>query len=225
MRPFWIGPALALVMAACAQSPAPPPPTLAPPSSSAPANGINPVNIRRVARDLPTDYEVTRSIPNEASPRLFWGLRADASDPPQCAALANPGAGREQSAQGVSGSGAGGIVNAVVVALPAGAAVLDTNVVAACGDWIGSDGHKTISVSLLQPPHVEGAATVGMVTDVRAAVESGTQIDSRTFTFIAYLGDYYAFTTLTTDPGSMLPPLPPEFVADLLIKTVAVLRS
>ena len=38
--------------------------------------------------------------------------------PPQCATLADPGNGRDQSAQGVSGSGRGGIIDAVVVALP-----------------------------------------------------------------------------------------------------------
>lgn len=235
MRPpaFWIGPVVAVSVAACAQSPAPQPP---PPSSSAAtsgsaassgaqATGINPANIRRVARELPAGYEVTRSIPNDASPRLIWGLGADAADPPQCGALADPGDGREQTAQGVSGSGPGGIVNAVVVTLSPGPVSLDSDVVAACGHWTGSDGHKTASVGLLDAPHIADAPTVGMVADVRTAVESGTQIDSRTYTFIAYLGGYYAFTTLTTDPGSMLPPLSPEFVADLLVKTVATLRG
>ncbi len=226
MRPFWIGPGLALLMAACTQQSAPTPQaTLAPPSSSARATGINPANIKRVGRELPPGYEVTRSIPNDASPRSIWGLGADSTDPPECAALSNPGNGRAQSAQGVSGSGSGGIVDAVVVALASGPVALDANVVAACGQWIASDGHKTVGVSLIDAPRIDGAPTVGMVTDVRASVESGTQIDSRTYTFIAYLGDYYAFTTLTTDPGSMLPPLPPQFVADLLVKTVATLRS
>ncbi|WP_415624008.1 DUF5642 family protein, partial [Mycobacterium intermedium] len=189
------------------------------------ATGINPANIKRVAREFPDGYEVTRSIPSDASPRLIWGLRAGAADPPQCAALADPGNGREQSAQGVSGSGAGGIVNAVVVSLRSGQVSLDSDVVAACGRWTGSDGRKTVSVSLLDAPPIDGAPTVGMVADVKTSVESGTQIDARTYTFIAYLGSHYAFTTLTTDPGSMLPPLPSQFVADLLVKTVATLRG
>ncbi|GAB3018563.1 DUF5642 family protein [Mycobacterium bourgelatii] len=230
-RPWalWVSPVVAFAVAACAQSPprssAPSPSSSAAASSAAQAAGINPANIKRVAREFPDGYEVTRSIPNDASPRLIWGLGADAADPPQCAALADPGNGREQSAQGVSGSGAGGILNAVVVSLPSGQVSLDTDVVAACGRWTGSDGRKTVSVSLLDAPPVDGAPTVGMVADVKTSVESGTQIDARTYTFIAYLGNHYAFTTLTTDPGSMLPPLPPQFVADLLVKTVATLRG
>ena len=83
---------------------------------------VNPANIKRVVRELPPGYEVTTGIPSGASPRVIWSLEADASDskakPPQCATLADPGNGRDQSAQGVSGSGSGGIVDAVVVALP-----------------------------------------------------------------------------------------------------------
>ena len=60
---------------------------------------------------------------------------ADATvKPPQCAVLADPGTGRDQSAQGVSGSGAGGVIDAVVVALP-GPVDLDQSVVGACGQW------------------------------------------------------------------------------------------
>ncbi len=64
-----------------------------------------------------------------------------------------------------------------------------------------------------------------MVAETRSSVESGTQIDSKTYTFAAYLGNYYAFTTLTTDPGSAVPSLPPQFAADLLVKTVSTLRG
>jgi hypothetical protein len=63
------------------------------------------------------------------------------------------------------------------------------------------------------------------VADIKSSVESGTEIDSRAYTFTAYLGGYYAFTTMTTDPGSALPALPPQFAADLLVKTVSTLRS
>jgi hypothetical protein len=80
-------------------------------------------------------------------------------------------------------------------------------------------------VHLNDAPHVDGAETLGMVADIKSSVESGTEIDSRTYTFVAYLGNYYAFTTLTTDPGSALPVLPPQFAADLLVKTVSMLRS
>jgi len=225
MRPLRIGPVVTLLAAACAPSPAPAP-RPAPPSSSAHATVVNPANIKRVGRELPLGYEVTSGLPSGASPRVIWGLEPNATTKPsQCAALADPGNGRDQSAQGVSGSGAGGIVDAVVVALMPGPAVLDGNLVASCGQWTMSDKHSKAAVRLTDPPHIDGADTLAMVADVKTSVESGTEIDSRTYTFIAYLGDYYAFTTLTADPGSALPPLPPRFAADLLVKTVSTLRS
>ncbi|OBJ51933.1 DUF5642 family protein [Mycobacterium sp. 1423905.2] len=228
MRPLWMA-LVALPVAACAHPSAPP--AAAPHTSSPAAHGtaVNPANIKRVSRDLPPGYEVTRGIPSGLSPRAVWNLDADASvtgdKPAQCATLADPGGGRDQSAQGVSGSGAGGIVDAVVVALLSGRVALDHNAVAGCGQWTMSDRHTTANVSLIEAPHIDDADTVGMTAEVRTTVESGAQIDSRTVTFIAYLGGYYAFTTVTTDPGSMLPPLPPQFAADLLVKTVATLRS
>ncbi|HYB82441.1 MAG TPA: DUF5642 family protein, partial [Mycobacterium sp.] len=160
-----------------------------------------------------------------ASPRVIWGLEAGArAKPPQCARLADPGNGPDQSAQGVSGSGTGGIVDAVVVGL-SGPVDLDRNVVETCGQWTMIAGHTTASVRLTGPPRIDGAQTLGMVADIRSSVESGTEIESRTYTFTAYLGNYYAFTTLTTDPGSALPALPSQFAADLLVKTVSTLRS
>ncbi|OBF54361.1 hypothetical protein A5787_05095 [Mycobacterium sp. 852002-50816_SCH5313054-b] len=222
MRPFWIGVSLVLLVA-CAQSPAPPPSTTT--TTTAHSAAVNPANIKRVVRDLPPNYEVTTGIPSGVSPRVIWSLEADArADPPQCAALADPGTGRDQTAQGFSASGTGGIVNAVVVALP-GLVDLDRGVVGACGRWTMSDGHTTATVRLVDAPHIDGAETVGMVADTKSSVESGTEIDSRAYTFTAYLGNYYAFTTLTTDPGSALPALPPQFAADLLVKTVSTLRG
>jgi hypothetical protein len=226
MRPFWIGAVLTLLVTACGHSPAPKP--SASPSPPAHGTAINPANIKRMTRELPPNYEVTTGIPSGASPRVIWSLEADAADitakPPQCAALADPGNGRNQSAQGVSGSGAGGIIAAIVVALP-GPVDLEHNLVAACGQWTMTAGHTTASVRLTDPPHIDGAETLGMVVDIKSSVESGTEIDSRAYTFTAYLGSYYAFTTLTTDPGSALPALPPQFAADLLVKTVSTLRS
>lgn len=230
MRPFRIGPvatpALALLVAACAQAPAPVPSparTKAPPPTA-----VNPANIKRVVRDLPPGYEATMGIPTGATPAVIWSLGPDASDikarPPQCGTLADPGNGRDQSAQGVSGSGSGGIIDAVVVALP-GPVDLPDDVVAACGQWTMTAGRTTASVHLTGAPHIDGAQTLGMVADIKSSVESGTEIDSRTYTFTAYLGNFYAFTTLTTDPGSVVPALPPQFAADLLVKTVSTLRS
>nr|WP_244975447.1 DUF5642 family protein [Mycobacterium kubicae] len=227
MRPFWMA-LVALPIAACAHPPAPAPvPTTT--STSVRTTTVRPDNIKRVSRDLPPGYEVTRGIPSGLTPRAVWNLDAGAAvvgdKPPQCATLADPGGGRDQSAQGISGSGSGGIVDAVVVAVPSGPVTLDHKVVADCAEWTMSDGHTTAKVSLLDAPHIDDADTVGMIAEIRTSVESGAQIDSRTVTFVAYLGGYYAFTTVTTDPGSMLPPLPPQFAADLLVKTVATLRS
>jgi hypothetical protein len=177
---------------------------------------------------MPSGYEVTTDIPSGASPRLIWSLEArTTARPAQCAALADPGNGRDQSAQGVSGSGTGGIVDAVLVAFPGlpGPLDLDQNVVAACRQWTMAAGHSTVSVRLTDPPRIDGAETLGMVVDIKTSVESGTEIDSRSYTFTAYLGSYYAFTTVTTDPGSVLPALTPQFAADLLVKTVSTLRS
>jgi hypothetical protein len=226
MRPFWIGVVLALLVTACAHSRVPKPPGS--PSSSTHGVTVNPANIKRVVRELPPHYEVTTGIPSAASPRVIWGLGADAAEmrvkPAQCASLADPGNGRDQSAQGLSGSGAGGIIDAIVVALP-GPVDLDHEVVAACGQWTMTAGHTTVSVHLTDSPRIDGAETVGMVAAIKSSVEAGTEIDSRAYTFTAYMGNYYAFTTLTTDPGSALPALPPQFAADLLVKTVSTLRS
>ncbi len=225
-------PVVTLLAAGCAQPSGPTPgPSLASPAKSPTPHGtaVNPTNIRRIGHELPPGYEVTSGVPSAASPRLIWGLGADATSKPQpCAILADPGNGRDQSAQGVSGSGSGGIVDAVVVALPGlpGPVTLDQSVVAACagsGPW--SPGAPQPAFGSPTLPQIDGAETFGMVTDIRTPVESGTEIDSRAYTFTAYLGDYYAFTTLTVDPGSALPALSPQFAADLLVKTVSTLRG
>jgi Domain of unknown function (DUF5642) len=230
MRPFWVGPVACLALtaaAACTQSPPRAPSPSPSPSKSSPSQGVavNPAHIKRLVREFPPGYEVTTAVPGEASPTAIWGLPTGATGtPPQCAALADPGAGRGHSAQGVSASGTGGIVNTVVVALPA-PVKLDRDLLAACGQWSMVAGHTTADVRLTDAPHVDDAETVGMVAEIRSSVESGTEIDSRAYTFTAYLGDYYAFTTLTTDPGSALAALPPKFAADLLVKTVSALRG
>jgi Domain of unknown function (DUF5642) len=223
MRPSWIGAVLTLLLTACTHSPAPAP--SATPSTSTRGTAVNPANIKRMVRELPPNYEVTTGIPTAVSPRVIWSRESDGTvKPPQCATLADPGDGRDQSAQGLSGSGAGGVIDAIVVSLP-GPAVLDQDVAAACGQWSISSAQTTITVHLTDAPHIDGAETVAMVADIKSSVESGTEVDSRIHTFIAYLGNYYAFTTLTTDPGSALPALPPQFAADLLVKTVSTLRS
>lgn len=232
MRPLWIGPALSLLLVGCAGAPTSAPTTGSPPASSFGSSvaatagphgtGINPGNIRRVGRELPSGYEVT-NVPRAPSPRAVWGLGGEAaSNPPQCAGLSDPAQGRDQPAQGLSGSGPGGIIDAVVVT---GQATLAPDLLADCAHWDLSAGRTLVGVGLIDAPHIDGAQTVGMVADIRAAVESSSEIDSRAYTFVAYLGTYYAFTTLTVDPGSMLAPLPAQFVADLLVKTVSTLRG
>jgi hypothetical protein len=88
-----------------------------------------------------------------------------------------------------------------------------------------TNGRATAHVHLIEPPRIDGVQTVGMTIDTTTLVEGGNKIDSRANTFTAYLGDYYAFTTLVSDPGSPHPPLPPQFAADLLAKTVSALRG
>lgn len=222
MRPFWFGAVLTALVSARGHAPAHRP--SATPSPSAHSTTVNPANIKRVVRDLPPNYEATSGIPGAASPRAIWGLGPDAtSQPASCAALAEPGKGRDQSAQGLSASGPGGIINVAVVALPD--IDLDRGVVDTCGEWTMTAEHTTASVRLTDSPRIDDAQTVGMTVDIRSTVESGTEIDSRAYTFIAYLGGYYAFTTVTTDPGSALPALPAQAAADLLVKTVSTLRS
>lgn len=226
MRPLRIGPVV-LLAAGCFHSSVPPASSSASKPQAPRDAAVKPANIKRVARELPAGYEVTTGVPSTASPRVVWRLDAPVTTkPPQCARLADPGDGRDQSAQGISGSGSGGIVDAIVVSVPglAGPLALDHDVVAACGQWTMA-GRTTVSVRLTDAPYIDGAETLGMVADIRTSVESGTEIDSRAYTFTAYLGDYYAFTALTTDPGSALPPLPPQFAADLLVKTVSTLRG
>lgn len=231
MRPCWIGgaaiPVLTVLATACAASPAPGPsatPSPPPPRGTA----VNPVHIKRIADDFPPGYEVTSSVARGDAPDLTWGLAANTADvsarPARCAALADPGAGRGRSAQGVSASGAGGIVDAVVVTLSESVDP-DANLVATCGQWTMNAAHTAAGVRLIAAPVVDGAHTLGMVADLKSSVESGAQIDSRAYTFIAYLGDCYAFTTLVTDPGAALPALPPQFAADLLVTTVSALRG
>src|SRR6201996_4459397 len=144
MRPFWIGAVLTSVLTACTHPPAHVP-SAAPSSTAAHGTTVNPANIKRMVRELPPNYEVTGGIPTAVSPRAIWSRDTDgAVKPPQCATLADPGDGRDQSAQGLSGSGAGGVIDAIVVSLP-GPAILDPDVVVACGQWRITSAQTTIS--------------------------------------------------------------------------------
>jgi hypothetical protein len=102
---------------------------------------------------------------------------------------------------------------------------LDPALIGECGDWTMTVGRSSAAVTFVAAPHLDGSDTVGMSTAIRTVVESGTETDSQAQTFSAYLGEHFVFVTLVTDPGSPDPPLPPEFAADLLVKTVAALRG
>lgn len=192
------------------------------PSASAPAGHIDPGNIRRVRRDLPPGYEAA-PVADVTAPSDIWRLGgAGVATPARCAPLADPGGGHGQRAQGISGSGAGGTVYAVVVAGPV---ALDPSLVAQCRQWGITGRRANARVHLVEAPRIDGADTVGMTADILTSVEGGNEIGSRASTFTAYLGDYYAFTTVVSDPGSPNAALTPQFAADLLVKTVSAVRG
>jgi hypothetical protein len=210
-----------VLLASCAHARQPAPA----PSQSTAARHVNPANIRWVRRELPPGYEVT-GISGQAAPPAIWGLGRDgAASPARCAALADPGGGHGHSAQGISGSGAGGIVYAVVAAAPAAPVALDQSLVDQCHEWTMTSPRARARVHLVDPPRIDGAETLGMVADITTSVEGGNEISSRANTFTAYLGDYYAFTTVISDPGSPDSPLTPQFAINLLVKVVSALRA
>jgi Domain of unknown function (DUF5642) len=195
------------------------------PSTNPAIRHVDPDNIRRVRRDLPPGYEV-RGVSGVAAPQEIWGIdRTGAANPGRCAALADPGGGHGQSAHGISGSGAGGTVYAVVVAVPSGPVALDQSLLVQCRQWSLTGKRASARIHLVGPPHIDGAETLGMDAEVTTSVEGGNEIGSRASTFTAYLGNYYAFSTLVSDPGSPNPALTQQFAADLLVKTVSALRS
>ncbi len=195
------------------------------PPASAPARHIDPDNIRRVRRDLPAGYEV-RAVSGITAPQSIWGIGGGgAANPVRCAALADPAGGHGQSARGISGSGAGGTVYAVVVDATSGPVAVDQSMLGSCRQWSVVDKRASAHVHLVDPPPIDGAETLGMTAEITTSVEGGNEIGSRASTFTAYLGDYYAFTTLISDPGSPNQALTPQFAADLLVKTVSALRG
>jgi hypothetical protein len=210
-----------LLLASCAHARH----TVPAPSPSTAARHVNPANIRWVRRELPPGYEVT-GFPGQTAPAAIWGLGADAvASPARCAALADPAGGHGVSAQGISGSGAGGIVYAMVAAAPTGPVVLDKSLVDQCHEWTMTSRRATARVHLVDPPRIDGAETLGMAANITTSAEGGNEIGSRANTFTAYLGDYYAFTTVISDPGSPDSPLTPQFATNLLVKVVSALRA
>lgn len=219
-----LGQALVLlcVLTACGQ-PATSLSTSATASSAAKAE-INPARISRTRGDLPAGYEVT-DVGGPASPAVFWGFGPGwVSEPPQCRVLAGPTT-EDATAKGWSGSGPGGIVHAMVTGSPTTPVTFDSVVLTECAQWTVTSGNTTGTVTLVAAPAIDGATTVGMDAVAKTVVEGGTETTSTAHTFSAYLGDYLAFVTVVTDPGSPNPPLGQDFAADLLVKTVSALRG
>lgn len=184
----------------------------------------DPANIRRLRGDFPPGYEVADLV-GPGGPIGFWGLGADwLADPPQCGALANP-VGDRTELRGLSASGPGGIIYAALVTVPAPPVTLDPALLVDCGQWTATSGRATAAVSIIPAPAIDGAATIGLISDTRTVVEGGTETDSRAHTFTAYLGEFLAFVVVVTDPGSPYPTLAPDFGAALLVKTVSALRD
>jgi Domain of unknown function (DUF5642) len=214
--------AVACVVAACGQ-----PDTSTDVSTTTPSSAkrqINPARIDRTRGELPAGYEVA-DVVGPASPAAFWGFGPGwFTEPPQCGVLAGPTTD-DATTQGWSGSGPGGIVHAAVRGSPTAPVSFDPAVLADCGQWTVTSGNTTGTVSLVEAPSIDGAATVGMDTVATTVVEGGTATTSAAYTFSAYLGDYLAFVTVVTDPGSPNTALGREFAADLLVKTVSALRG
>jgi uncharacterized protein DUF5642 len=218
MRVFASWLALASCVAACspAQVPAPSEAT-SPPATH---TGVDPTRVERVRSNLPTGYEFT-PLPARAAPIELWGFGPQwTADPASCAGLGDPAG--EGAVNGWSASGPGNIVYAVVAATRTS---LDQAALDACGSWSVSAGHTTGVVTVVDPPLVEGARTLGLSAEVTTTVEGGTETHSHAETFAAYLGDHVAHVTVVTDPGSPAPSLGPGFASDLLVTTVAALRG
>ncbi len=182
---------------------------------------VNPARIDRVREDLPDGYEVA-DLAGPVAPTTLWGYGAVwLADPPQCGLLADPVVD-PASTKGWSGSGAGGIVYAVVAELTVG---LDPAVAAECGHWTLSAGQTSGTVTLTTAPTIESAQTVAMATSTKTVVEGGTETHSHADTVTAYLDDHIAFVIVVTDPGSPNPQLGADFAGALMSKTVAALRG
>ncbi|MCV7227790.1 DUF5642 family protein [Mycolicibacterium komossense] len=218
-----------VLAAGCGQPQRPASPPASTPVGTAavgPAGPVDPERIKRVRGDLPPGYEVT-DISGPAALSGLWGFRAGwTADPPHCAGLVDPVAAPAeiQTERGLSGSGPGGIVYVAVVAALPGTLALDPALAVDCSQFTMAYGRSTASVHLVDAPPIADAATVGMTTAISTVVESGNETDSQAQTFTAYADDHFVFVTLVTDPGSPNPPLPPEFGAGLLVKTVSALR-
>ena len=214
----------AMLLAAACSAPAHSPPS---PARTTVTAGqvvhVDPDNIRRMRGSFPAGYEIS-DIQGAASPAKFWGLQPDwSSDPRQCAALADPANGSATS-EGLSASGSGGIIYVVVAASPS-ASGPDPGTVTSCHHWSMDAGRTAAVINMVDAPAIGGVPTLATVAAVRTIVEGGIETDLRATTTIAYLGNYVAFVTVVTDPGSGQPELPADLASTLLSRAVATLRG
>jgi hypothetical protein len=198
-----------------------PGPTSAAQEPSAPSSAINLAEISRVRGDLPAGYEVA-DLAGRVAPLAFWGFGQQwVADPPQCGVLSDPPVDGA-TVRGWSGSGPGGIVYVVAAS---GTSVVDPGVLGECGTSTLTAGRTSGTVTTVDAPAIEAAATVGLRTETTTVVEGGTETHSHADTFTAYFDGYAAYVTVVTDPGSSGPALDGDFAAALLVKTVAALRG
>lgn len=173
---------------------------------------------------MPPGYEVA-DLSAPSAPATLWGFGTEwAADPMQCAALADPAG--TAPAQGLSASGPGGILYAVVGGAAGASIDLDPTVVASCPQWSMSSPLTTGVVTHADPPQIANAQVLGMASTADTVVEGGTATSSTSHTYLAYLGGgYVAWVVLVTDPGLADQALDPQFAATLLVKTVSALRG
>ncbi len=161
---------------------------------------------------LPSGYEVA-ALAGRAAPVVFWGLGPGwIADPPRCGALADPVADAATT-RGWSASGAGGIVYAVVTGSPT--ATLDPSLIDECGQWTVSAGNTSGSVNVgrRRPPSTARRPSA-CPPRPRPSSRAAPKPIRTPRHFTAYLGDYLAFVTVVTDPGSPNPPLGQDFAAE-----------
>ena len=185
---------------------------------------VNPANISRVRGDLPAGYEVA-DLGGPASPAAFWGFGPGwVTEPPQCGLLAGPPTD-DATSKGWSASGPGGIVYAVV----AGIAGIADDIRPRCARRMravdGGVGEHDRHRQPIERRPSKARPPSAWPPRPTTVVEGGTETRSHADTFTAYLGDYVAFVTVVTDPGSPNPALGQDFAAELLVKTVSALRG
>lgn len=183
---------------------------------TATARPADPAGIDRIRTRLPADYEIA-PLPAPPMPATFWGVAPGwSSDPPDCGALADVGAG----ARGWSASGPGGIVYALVATGVEPAAEQRRQ----CAVWT-LGGRSTGAIAVADGPLIPDVPTMSLTADITTRVENGTETHSHARTLLAYVEALAISVTVVTDPGSGAPDLPESLPAELLGAAVQAIRS